>query len=71
MGVLREGSILREVGGSKDSVVGIWKVNTRYEGSVCELLVDSFEQVIADSVDDRLYRPLPGPAGVYSILSGR
>ena len=63
-------SILRGDGGDKDSDIGTVEVNTRCEGR-CESLVDSFEQVIAESADNRLYGPLPGLTGVYSTLFGR
>ena len=63
------GPTLLVKGGGKCSGMGTLGVNTRYEGG-CKILVDSFEQVIAKSVDDQLYGPLPGPARVYLILSG-
>ena len=43
--------------------------NIRYEGSYIAL-VDLFEQVIAESVDNPLYGPLPGPARVCMTLLG-
>ena len=58
------GPILLVKGGGKCSGVGTLGVNIRYEEGF-KILVDSFKQVIAKSVDDKLYRPLPGPAGVY------
>ena len=53
----------------KDSDTFSVSMNNRYEGS-CVVLVDLFEQVIAESVDDRLYGPLPGPARSVHDLAG-
>ena len=41
------------IGGGKNSGMGTMEVNIRYEGGY-ELLVDSFEQVIAKSTDTAL-----------------